>query len=353
MLETDSKHVWYIAIAGVVLMGLSVCVSSWDKKTSYIYSPGLFASPALVGKYCPCSTAFTGEMILGTQGGSVLGDGDCITAATYAEIDTQKPHGWFRRKIAPCVARKAFASIFGIFVRENPAGQETVFNYMFDFGQINIGQGNDIDTLRQKYHEHCAKFPKTNVVLFGDSRGAATIFNFIAEDHPRVACAVIEGVFDSIPHLIKHCFCSGSKGSLVEWSLSGLLKACAGNYSPEGPFPDHYVDRFPFDTPILLVTSKTDAIVPYQCTMRLYRLLLERGHTNVRLLILPHARHETYMVGKDKELYECCVHAFYEACGVAYDVEKAARGRPALAQTKPTMEELEKNYKIWRKCCRA
>jgi len=352
MVKKDSVPIEHMILTGIIfIMVVGMSVMRLQRKTSYIYSPGLFASPAFVGKYCPYSIAHTGEIILGTQGGSVLGSGDCITAATYAEIDTKKPQAWFRRKIAPWVARKAFASLFGIYVRGDISHQETVFNYIFDLRQVNIGQQIDIDLLRRKYHEHCNKYPETDVILFGDSRGAATIFNFIAEDHPRIAGAVIEGIFDSLPHLIKHCFYFGSKGSFVEWGLTGLLKACAGNYSHEGPFPDCYVDRFPFDTPVLLVTSKMDRIVPYQCTMRLYRLLLERGHKNIRLLILPQANHTTYMVGKDKDMYECCVHAFYEDCGVQYDVDKAARGRPILATTRPTIEELSKHYKISRKCC--
>jgi hypothetical protein len=350
------QQISYSRILGGVIIGFGIimamiCGSPFQsKKTSYIYSPGLLGSPVLVGRYCPYSVAYTGEVIFGTKGGNIMGSGDCITAARYAEIDTKKSEDWFRSNVGRSVFEKILGS-FGIFVRENHEGEETIFNYIVDLKKVNIGQKVDIGLLRKAYEEHCARYPGTQIVLMGDSRGAATIFNFIAEDHPAIACAIMEGVFDSMPHVIKHHFCSEANHSVVEWGLESVLKICAGNYSREGAFPEHYVDHFPFDTPALLVTSEKDETVGHQCTMRLYRLLLEHGHTNIRLLILPNSCHKTYMVGEDREMYECCVHAFYKDCGVEYNVEKAARGQSTFEQTRPSLSELEKKYKIAGECC--
>lgn len=339
-----------IIIMGFVIIAGTIYMSFLNKKTSYIYSPGLFGSPALVGRYCPYSVAYTGEVIFGTKGGSVMGSGNRITATRYAEIDTKKSDGWLRSNVGQAFFEKVLCGL-GIFVRESGSGKETVFNYIIDVEKMNIGQKADIELLRHTYESHCVRYSGSQVVLYGDSRGAATIFNFIAEYHPRIACAIMEGVFDSMPHVIKHHSCAECNNTLISWGLEGLLKLCARNYSHEGLFPDHYVDRFPFDTPVLLVTSEKDETVGHQCTMRLYRLLIERGHTNVRLLILPTATHKTYMVGNDKEMYESCVHAFYQECGVEYDAEKADRGRPILATTRPTIEELSRRYKLSQECC--
>ena len=174
--------------------------------TSYVYSPGLFGSPVIIGRYCPYYVAVTGEEIHGTRGGNVLGDGNHITAVVFPEVNIDRSTNWFRRNIYTVVARKVFSSLFGIIVTENEASSKTFFNYLPEIGKANIAQEADINALRDSLKKHQEAYPGSKVVMYGDSRGAATTFNLIALDHPAISCAVLEGIFDSIPHLIKHCW---------------------------------------------------------------------------------------------------------------------------------------------------
>jgi hypothetical protein len=83
----------------------------------------------------------------------------------------------------------------------------------------------------------------------------------------------------------------------------------------------------------------------------LYGELVNRGHKKVHLLVLKHSSHKGYMIGKDREVYESCVHAFYRACGADYDAEKAKSGQTIFEQTQPSIEEIRERYKLNIPCC--
>jgi len=337
-------------VVGVVVVGDIAQRVRWP--TSYIYAPGLFGSPVVIGRYCSVFRASTGEVVYGTRGGDIFGDGTRVTPVVFGEIDVQRPRGWFRRAIAPSIIRSIFLSRFGITVRENEESDTTIFNYIFDVRFANIAQKEDIEALKENYAIHVARYPNTNIVLFGDSRGAATVFNFIAMYHPTaVRCMILEGIFDTIPHLLSHCFYCSWKGDFIENVLHTMLIGCAQKYCAHGPFPGQYVDQIPGDIPILLVTSLMDEVVPYQSTMRLYQLLKAQGHTRVHLLVLQKSHHDSYMVGIERDVYQSCVHAFYKEVGVAYDPVWATRGEDIFAKTSPSSEELTTHYMLTKQCC--
>lgn len=324
---------------------------SKDLPTSYLYAPGLFGSPIMIGRYCSRYHSETGEIILGTRGGDIFGNGETISTVVFPEINIEAPQGWFRTKITPAIAQKMFSDRFGIVVKNFRLEGKTFFNYSFYPERINIGQAEDIAALRTAYMNHCKQYPNHKTILFGDSRGAATTFCFLALDHPSVAGAILEGIFDSIPHITTHCFRWSWKGTGIANMFNKLVGACAGDFKADGPFPIDYVDSFPYDTPVLLVTSVNDEIVPFECTVRLYRMLKARNHKNVRLLMLKHASHDSYMLKSEKTMYEECVHAFYKACGAAHDAEKAERGAQYLERTNPTDAEILTFKKINMDCC--
>lgn len=353
ILSTFKYVMLYALLFGVcIIMGKIMIKDNKEHvHTSYVYSPGLLGSPVVIGRYCSYYVAPTGEEIHGTRGGRVLGDGTRITAVVFPEINIKRSNSWFRRIIYPMVSRKVFLSMFGIIVKDDASSDSSFSNYLPHVTQANIAQEADINALRKKLYEHCKKYPNTKVVMYGDSRGAATTFNLIALDHPQIACAVLEGAFDSIPHLIKHCWHWKTKHASIEGLLHGFLKMCTSCYAENGPFPIDYVDKMPLDVPLLFVTSLADEIVPYQSTMRLYCRLKERGCYNVHLLVLSHSTHKEYMVGKDRDTYESCVHAFYRAYGVEHDKSIADKGQHIFEATKPTVDYIRVTYNITDACC--
>lgn len=320
----------------------------------------MLASESQMGKYCPSFIASTGEKVECTKGGHVI-NGNYFSAPTFSEISLTKPSFSYNPlKCATMLLRKFSAprrerrmnEKYGIKVT-NSTGSQSVSNYGLNFGKANIGQIDDINILAQTYENHKAKYPNTDKVLYGVSRGAATTFNFLALHKPEgVKAAVIEGVFDDIPHVIKHVGYRNNKSALFEYCLHGLLQFCARKYNPHGPFPSTCYKTIDKEIPLLLVTSLKDEQVPHQSTMRLYSQLKNIGHDKVHLFVLQDAKHPMYMIGKtqDRDDYQAIVHSFYRQYGLAYNEELANEGQKLFESTVPSIAELEHYLKA--SCCK-
>ncbi len=323
---------------------------------SYIYAPGMMGTEMLMGRYCPSYTASTGEKITWKSGGHVIGYPH--TAVTFAEIDLRKPKNFTLNPIRAYINRlrcdlfpfiqRMFQDIFDFTVEDNPNSDKSVVSYSFDFAKANLGQKKDIQAYCHTYKNHLKKFPKTNIVLFGDSRGAASTFNFIATHKPQyVKAAIMDSVFDSVPHCIKH-FVYDDKGSGAEERLHDIINFAMGSYCKKGPFPRDYAEIITDDIPLLFVTSLKDGLVAPQCTMYLYKRLKERGFKKIHLLVLKKSLHPCYMIGdpEDKKVYESVVHAFYKFYGLPYNKQKAEKGQKVFMTTQPTKEELDILYQL-------
>lgn len=323
---------------------------------SYVYAPGVLGTEMVMCRYAPDFVASTGERIRCSKGAFVINEPH--SAVIFPEIDTKKPHVFtlnpikaivnhFRKVMNP-LAHGFMKERYGVTVEDNPDSRDSVVNYAFHLGRANIGQQKDIQALRDTYHKHSELYPDTAVILYGDSRGAATIFSFLALDKPEhVKAAVIEGVFDDLSHVIKHCFYAG-KDEQSEQVLHRILSLTARSYKKTGTSPRKNIAEIPHDIPLLLVTSCNDCIVPPQCTFYLYSELKRMGYDKVHLLVLQHASHPAYMLDNecDKELYESVVHAFYKEYGLPYNRAKAYAGTKAFAETQPTVEELQQHYSL-------
>jgi len=323
---------------------------------SYIYSPGLTGTEMMMGRYCPQFTAVTGEKFTWRSGGQVIGEPH--TAVVYPEIDLHKPGGFtlnpltaimngFRHDLFP-VAQRFVQDKFDFTMEDNPESDKSVFNYGFKLNKANIGQRGDIKALRKTYNKHIQEYPETDVILYGDSRGAATIFNFIARHKPAyVKAAVLEGIFDTVEHCVTH-FLYPDKGRRAEKRLHNTLSFVMGNYRKNGPSPRMYAETIGDDIPLLFVTSLKDEVVPAQGTIYLYQRLKERGHTKIHLLVLKNASHVSYMMNNpdDKKMYETVVHAFYQYYGLPHNSLKAAEGQSAFMATQPTCAELDHLYPL-------
>jgi len=324
---------------------------------SYIYAPGITSTEVMMGRYCPSFTATTGEKITWRSGGQVIGQPH--SAVVFPEIDLHKPHDSFtlnpitaffngmRRDLSPLVQRY-FQDTYDFTVGDNPTSSKSVIDYTLKLGRANVAQFNDIKALRKEYCRHIKKYPDTDIVLYGDSRGAATIFNFIAQyELVHVKAAVLEGCFDTIQHCIKH-FLYSDKEHRAEKRLYKIFLHMMGNYNKKGPFPRDYAETIDDKIPLLLVTSLKDGVVPPQCSLYLYKRLKEYGHKKVHVLVLKNAGHSGYMLGGsvDKKTYEAVVHAFYQKYGLPYNSIKAAEGKLVFEQTQPSHDELAKLYML-------
>ena len=330
-------------------------VTPSNRPASYLYAPGLMGSEIIMGRYCPRFVASTGERVSWKVGGQVIGQPH--SAVIFPEIDLKKYRftinpikAFFNRVLRDMfpLAERFFGEKYGIEVTGDPALKETVANYNFNVSRTNIAQRDDINALRKTYAAHVRAYPDTDIVLYGDSRGAATVFNFIALEKPaQVKAAVLEGIFDSVPHALKH-FIYTDKETRTEERLDNTLSTVMRKYNKKAPTPFDYAQRINDAIPLLTVTSLQDWIVSPQCTFNLYTRLKERGHRKLHLLVLKHASHPGYMLDDpaDKELYESVVHAFYKQYGLPYNAERALAGQAAFARTQPTIQELKELYPL-------
>ncbi len=332
----------------------------WDtipgNSVSYIYAPGLMSTEVLMGRYCPKYTASTGEKISARKGGQVIGHPH--TGVVFPDVDLRKPTCFtlnpftafmngVRQDLFPLVEH-FFLEKIGISVIDNPKSNLSVINFTPKFAAANIGQIKDIKALHKHYKKHIKDYPQTDIVLYGDSRGAATVFNFIAQYKPeRVKAAVIEGIFDTVPHCIKH-FLYDNKSPEAEERLHQILSFSMSRYRKNGINPRKSSETIKDDIPLLFVTSLKDGLVPPQSTIGLYKRLKERGHKKIHLLVLKKSLHPIYMIDdpEDQKVYESVVHAFYKHYGLTHNCDKAAVGKKIFSEAQPTIEYLAKLYPL-------
>jgi hypothetical protein len=245
------------------------------------------------------------------------------------------------------ISKHYYHKNYGLTIIENPDSLLTIANYVPRFC-ANVAQEGDINALAQQYKKHQEQFPDTDIIFYGDSRGAATMFNFIALHQPtEVKAAVLEGIFDSIDHVIKHIYYL-NKSVRFEKLLHKLFALSATKYKRNGISPRECAEIMGDTIPLLFVTSLKDESVASQCTLYLYKRLKSRGHTNIHLLVLKNSAHTIYIIDdpNDQQLYETTVHAFYKYYGLPHNADKAALGQQSFLASQPTVEELTTQYPL-------
>lgn len=326
---------------------------------SYIYSPGFMGSEILMGRYCPEFIASTGEKITWRSGGHVIGKNH--TAVIFPEINLRKPRKVnfnpisavienLRMNLFPLIQR-VFQEKLEFDVKDSDS-KYSVVNYSFNLSQANLGQKKDIKALKKTYHKHLNKYPNKNIILYGDSRGAASTFNFIAKYKPaNVKAAVLDGIYDNIDHCIKH-FLYEDKSPETEKCMRSLVSTFVWSYNSKGPFTIDIANIITDDIPLLFVTSLKDGLTPPQGAFNVYAKLKKRGFKNIHLLVLEKALHPAYMIDneKDKQTYESVVHAFYKHYNLPHNIRKAQEGQKAFEETQISVEDLKIKYADLPKC---
>lgn len=330
--------------------------------TSYIYASGVLGSEILMGRYCPKFVASTGETILCSKGIEVIREP--ATSPNLSEISIRrvskkdiKEQRKNRKKstvkqrcinlfitpfrafwyTASCVANHVMGFTIKKPEKGCPQRSESLSMYWADPRKVNLAQDEDLRLFKNSYEHHVAKQKSIgctdqNIVLYGSSRGSATVFNFNALEQPTNVRAVIcEGLFDSIEHVYQ-----ATNSTKVRIMIKMLPKISA--FKHDGVLPINLVNKVPHDVPILLITSHSDKIVPYDCTMNIYNGLRSAGHPKVHILVLDKAGHAWYPYcdKQERSRYQAVVHAFYKEYGLPYIAEYAKQGRKWFAtKTQP------------------
>lgn len=187
-----------------------------------------------------------------------------------------------------------------------------------------IGQDSEIEILVTAYEHIRDRWPASPVMLYGVSRGAATVINAVGSGKLRDAAAlVLESPFDCVKSVVQADLQSkygiGWIPGLPALVHRFLVPRWYPEYNPSGIQPNAVITKLP-DIPILMIASQQDRRVPVRSTAALYSALMRSAHDDAHMLVLQHGVHGGLVDGPDAERYKHAVLAFYERYNVCEDV---------------------------------
>ncbi|MDP3889274.1 MAG: hypothetical protein Q8Q25_01885 [bacterium] len=209
--------------------------------------------------------------------------------------------------------------------------------WRLNFWYTNFGQEKDIEALKHTYgiqQEQMNLAHETNapVVLFGLSRGASTILNFIAQHNPsNIQAIVLESPYDHVNSIAKHLAYQLHLSSFPHASnlIHYLMSLLFFGYNRNGIQPIDSVPKIQNrNIHILILCSKKDQWVPWKSS----RNLFNAGHTQVHFIALDHGKHAKILVGTDRDTYHSVVHAFYKKYGLSHHKDYAVCGEKILSK---------------------
>jgi len=206
-----------------------------------------------------------------------------------------------------------------------------------------LAQDGDIEKLASEINEK----DHDKIVLFGESRGASAIINYLGSKHVhhnKIKAAVLDSPFDKIPNVITHrmrrlYLDRIIPPKLVEWGLAFFYMR---NYKIDGIQPIHSIEKISQEIPLLFLCSQEDTRVPWKSSAQLYKKLREKGHDKAHILMLDCGAHGFLVSGKYGKIYRDVTHAFYKKYGIEYNPDYATAGEDIFAiQCQPTIKEIE------------
>ena len=212
------------------------------------------------------------------------------------------------------------------FIRDYCLVEASVATFNFpevdDHGKRNqaltdLGQEADLAELHKAYLKTREEFVGYDIVFICVSRGASAALNFVAKYKPvGVKALILESPFDHpksiIKRLLKNYYVSwipGLKGIGLSIMQKNFPKI---NFSKQGIFPRDMVKQLPNDLPIMLIHSKKDALIPVESSQRIYKLLVQSGHPNTKLVILDEGSHANILWDKNSNEYRQEVRHFLQ-----------------------------------------
>jgi len=183
-----------------------------------------------------------------------------------------------------------------------------------------MAQGNDIKAMNHFIEQTALQESSNkNFILYGCSRGAATVINYMAKHNPENVQAL---VLDACPASMHEAI----QPTLIKFGINpsrahAIFSTLFPKYpkrNPINPF-NSIKDIKNKNLPILLIHSADDSVVPYEHSLMLYREFIDQGFTNVHILTIASGRHSYLLQNKQvKPQYLQAVHSFYKKYNMPY-----------------------------------
>jgi dipeptidyl aminopeptidase/acylaminoacyl peptidase len=168
----------------------------------------------------------------------------------------------------------------------NIKGSSISYSYVME---NNVGGKEDVEQNIRAIEECIEANPNKKIVLFGCSRGAATMVVTLAnlkdELLQHIKLVIVEAPFDSVENVV-------NSSSYFPKLIMNYLETCTKyDRMQQSPLEAVNSDSFPLEIPIAFITTKVDDRVPVENTMRLIYALKKKGHSDLHHLMLDNSHH--------------------------------------------------------------
>ncbi|MCX5923151.1 MAG: prolyl oligopeptidase family serine peptidase [Candidatus Dependentiae bacterium] len=205
-----------------------------------------------------------------------------------------------------------FGLNYGIFMLTKLFGKHVNRSKMY------MAQGPDINSLH-KFIDAQSK-PGNGIILYGCSRGSATILNYLKKhDHQEIKALVLDACPASMHEAIQPTLIKYGINPSRALSVFTTLFPKYPTVNPITPL-DSIKNIKNKNLPILLIHSLDDTVVPFEHGLMLYQEFIENGFKNVHFISIPSGKHSFLLQGKNsKKPYLQAVHSFYKKYNLPFN----------------------------------
>lgn len=198
-----------------------------------------------------------------------------------------------------------FGLNYGIFMLTKLFGKHVNRSKMY------MAQGPDINSLKKFINANGNS--DSGIILYGCSRGAATIINYMAKNNNQEVKAL---VLDACPANMHEAI----QPTLIKYGINpsralSIFTTLFPKYPKTNPTtPIGSIKNIENkNLPILLIHSVDDTVVPFEHGLMLYQEFINNGFTNVHILSIPSGQHSFLLQDKKaQKSYLRTVHSFYK-----------------------------------------
>jgi glutaredoxin-related protein len=288
-----------------------------NEEIAFLVALGSFASHSQIGKYTKVHKFETQDKIVSKNPIQILSSTVHIVKGNEVEYHKNSIFIW--RYICNYVS---FLSNFryGINVTPNIETSNSITNHVIYPMKYSIGIKEDVGNVIEEF----SRLPDKPVVLFGISRGTASVVHSLQEivkfeKFSNVKGIILEGCIDSLENLYYHRFKWISKFIPFNIVSNLIFMATGYNQQENNPLSSLLSVKYHKIPPILIISSLIDGEVPFECSKNFYESLKRNGF-DVEFVQLEKSTHPRYMFDdlKDRELYFDSIHSFYKKIGIPH-----------------------------------
>jgi Prolyl oligopeptidase family len=213
--------------------------------------------------------------------------------------------------------------------------------YRVNYAETSFGQKNELNRIYKAYIDTIEHFQNPQIILWGLSRGASNLLIFTGQYQPtNIKAMVLESPYYSMADVIANMMHRLNCGSLPLSYGQMIAEFIFKKYTRHGYSPAKCIEHISKDTPIFIICSQEDALVPYTSSINVYKKLIESGHKDAYLFITQKGKHAAILQGPDGDKYQYVLHAFYKKYHLPHSAAIAEKGESLLVLCQPSLDEL-------------